>query len=131
VAKVGPPVARKTIRILDVVAAIYRDAEQMRMRAAAVDKVTKQILYNEDGDPILGGNTRLWRESIHDRLKSIEVLLAVQQQVWDLEKNEQFYRAIIEIVVDEIGPANPDIQMRIMERLKKLNDERGMNIGEP
>lgn len=104
---------------------LFRDVAQMRIYAAEKDRVTKQVVLDANGDPKLG-NFVFWEKAVMARLKVIETALALQQQIWDLQKNQDFYDEIVRIIVEEMG-VDPEMQLRVMRRLEHLDRARGMN----
>ena len=104
------------IDFLGSVNQLHRDA--LKLRAYSV----KEDPNAEDGEAIK--NPGLFDISIKRRLDVINSAVAIQREVWDLQKMEEFYNAII----DEIGEVAPEVQRQIMERLAALNAEHGMTI---
>lgn len=63
-------------------------------------------------------------QSVSLRQKLLETALKAMQEVWDLRRMQAFYDSVLE----EIAKESPEVAMRIMERLKKLNSEIGMTF---
>lgn len=93
---------------------IWKDAEMLRAHAVGV---------NEDGTPRLK-NPNLLEMSMRRREALLETYLHALQEVYSLERMQQFYGMIIE----EIGKADPDLQRTILDRLRALNSKHGLTI---
>lgn len=106
---------------------LYLDAVAVRRKAMVIDKATGQMTVGADGVPV-ALNPGLLSISMRDRMNLINTMVTVRQEVWDLQRNEDFYREIIDIIVTEIGGADPVLMRRVMDRLKVLNDARGVTV---
>lgn len=90
------------------------DAEMMRSAAVTV---------NEDGTEKLK-NPNLMDKSIGRRLGMLETWLRSQGLVWNYDKLQELYFAII----DEVGKASPEVQQAVVSRIRTLNNQRGMTV---
>lgn len=93
---------------------IVRDANMMRAKAVTV---------GADGIEKLQ-NPMLMDRSVGRRLDLIETWLRAQDLVWNFERMQELYHAIL----DEVGKADPSTQQAIMARIRTLNNQRGMTI---
>jgi hypothetical protein len=110
--------AEDQIDFLAMVVRLAKDGEKLRSYSVKPDPT------QPDGEGIK--NPTMFAASIDKRLKVIDTAVRIMQEVWDLQYMQRFFDAIVDIIVEEIGPAHPDIQGRILARLKELNDKRGM-----
>jgi hypothetical protein len=67
-------------------------------------------------------NPRVFDRSITSRLNILGTTIATQKELWDLQRMETFYTAII----DEIAAESPECAARIQMRLSALNIRLGM-----
>ena len=95
---------------------IVSDADLIRQSMMVVDPATGLTKVK---------NPVLLDRNISRRLDIIESWLHSQQLVFNLERIQELYRAVIEAV----GQADPDTQRAILSRLRQLNKERGLTIG--
>ena len=58
------------------------------------------------------------------RLNVIDTAIKAMGEIWNLRTMQDFY----EVVVQEIGRADPETQQRIMQRLAALNAKTGMSM---
>lgn len=65
-----------------------------------------------------------YQSSINIRRNLLQTSLDVMQQVYDLRRMEAFYEAVTE----EVGSVSPEAQRKIMDRLRRLDRERGITI---
>lgn len=110
--------AHQNIDFLAAVNTIWADAELLREFAMMPDPAT-------GGQRIK--NPSLFDNSIRRRIDVMESALKVMQEIWDLQYQQRFYDAIVDLIVEELGSV-PDIQRRVIERLAELNNRRGMTI---
>lgn len=97
---------------------LYADAEMLR--AYSVKEVK-----TEDGEAREHiKNPVAFDKSIARRASLLETSISAVQQIWNLRTMQSFY----EVVVQEIGKADPDTQKRILVRLSELNQRTGMNL---
>jgi len=94
---------------------LYSDALMLRAYCTKVDAETGQESIKQP---------MLFEKQIARRASLIETSIKTVQELWDLRTMQGFYQAIIE----EIGKEAPDVQHRIMDRLRALNNERGMTM---
>lgn len=92
---------------------LYADAEMLR--AFAIKHV--------DGEEKIR-NPVAFEKSIKARAGLIETSLKVLQEIWDMRAMQQFY----ELILEEIGAADPATQKRIVGRLAELNQRYGMTM---
>ncbi len=69
-------------------------------------------------------NPHAFDRSIQRRANLLETSISAVQQIWNLRTMQSFY----EVVVQEIGKADPDTQKRILVRLAELNARTGMSL---
>ncbi|HCE07071.1 MAG TPA: hypothetical protein DEQ40_00425 [Oxalobacteraceae bacterium] len=69
-------------------------------------------------------NPNIFAQAIKLRGECLDRALKAYETVWDLRKQMDFYNAII----DEVSAADPATAARIMDRLNKLNNERGLTV---
>lgn len=93
---------------------LMADAEMMRSSAVTI---------NDDGTEKLR-NPNLMDKSIGRRLGMLETWLRSQGLVWNYDKLQELYFAII----DEVGKASPEVQQAVVSRIRTLNNQRGMTI---
>lgn len=97
----------------------YSDA--LMLRAYAVTMVTDpetQVEREKIKNPVV------FEKQLSRRLDVMDTTLRAMKEVWDLRAMQGFY----EVVVEEIGNADPATQQRIMARLADLNARTGMNM---
>lgn len=111
--------AERSIDFLAAVGEIWADAQLLRDHAVKRSEETGEVSIK---------NPMMFARSIGSRIEVMETALKVMQEIWDLRHMQSFYDEIVAIIVDEIGPAHPEIQRRILERLQALNSRRGMTI---
>ena len=97
---------------------LYADAEMLRSYAI------KEV-HGDDGETREQiKNPVAFDKSIARRANLLETSISAVQQIWNLRTMQNFY----EVVVQEIGKADPDTQKRILVRLAELNQRTGMNL---
>lgn len=97
---------------------LYADAEMLR--ASSVKQT-----QTEDGETKEQiKNPLTFDRSIARRANLLETSIRAVQEIWNLRTMQNFY----EVVVQEIGKADPDTQRRILVRLAELNARTGMNL---
>ena len=69
-------------------------------------------------------NPMLMDKSIGRRVDLIETWLRSQDMIWNFERMQQLYQVIIE----EVGRADPDTQQAILARIRTLNNRTGMTV---
>ena len=89
---------------------LYREAEKLRDYSLNADGNIRIPLY--------------FQNSINLRRNLLQNYLEVFQQVYDVKRMEAFYESIIE----EIGKVSPDVQKAVVERLHRLDRDRGITI---
>lgn len=119
----GGAKATRNIDFLAVLGDVADDTELLREWSSKVDDDGKRQIKN----PVY------FDLSIRRRMDMLQTGLSLMREVWDLELMRSFYDEVISIIADEIAPAHPEIARRVLERLKALNDKRGMtpHAGQP
>lgn len=69
-------------------------------------------------------NPMLMDKSVSRRLDLIETWLRSQDMIWNFERMQELYHAII----TEVGKADADTQQAIIARVRMLNDQRGLTV---
>jgi hypothetical protein len=108
---VGKPGAAGNMDFMQRLESLYQDAETLRK--FSMDDKTGRIKL-----------PKYLTQSVSLRQKLLETALKAMQEVWDLRRMQAFYDSVLE----EIAKESPEVAMRIMERLKKLNSEIGMTF---
>lgn len=111
--------ADRSIDFLAGLHGIWADAQLLREYAMAKDADAP------NGEKIK--NPMFFEKSIKARLDVMDSGLRVMQEIWDLRYQQRFYDAIVDIIVTELAP-HPEVQLRVMRKLKALNDRQGMTI---
>lgn len=93
---------------------LLADTQMMRSASVAVTEDGKERLKNP----------MLMDKSIGRRVDLIETWLRSQDMIWNFERMQQLYHAII----DEVGKADPDTQQAILARIRTLNNRTGMTV---
>lgn len=93
---------------------LMADAEMMR---------SSSVTVGSDGAEKLR-NPAMMDKSISRRLGILETWLRSQGLVWNYDKLQELYFAII----DEVGKASPEVQQAVVSRIRTLNNQRGMTI---
>lgn len=91
---------------------LFDDANMMRESA---------LRQAPDGRKTVG-NPRTFDRSISRRLEVLGTMVTTQKELWDLQRMEAFYVAIINTIANEA----PDVARRIQTRLAELNIDLGM-----
>jgi hypothetical protein len=84
--------------------------------------VLRDWSVRREGDRKRVTNPRMFDRSISRRLELLTTAIAAQKELWDLQRMEGFYTAII----DAIAAEAPDCARRIQERLNELDARTGM-----
>lgn len=95
---------------------LLRDTKMMRDASVTINQA--------DGTEKLK-NPMLMDKSVSRRLDLIETWLRSQDMIWNFERMQELYQAIIE----EVGKADADTQQAILARVRMLNDRTGMTVG--
>jgi hypothetical protein len=99
-----------SINVLGRINELYKEAEQLRDYALNdVGKIRIPIFY---------------KESINLRRNILQTKIDMLQEVYDLRRMEAFYEAIM----DEIGKVSPEVQRAIVDRMRRIDRERGITI---
>jgi hypothetical protein len=112
----------RNLDILRELESVYGDA--LMLRAAAVKMVS---------DPVTGAevegikNPVLFEKQMVRRVSVMETAIKAMGEVWNMRQMQEFY----EVIVQEIGRADPQTQQRIMQRLAALNARTGMTMAMP
>lgn len=100
---------------------LYRDARLLR-------QFGMKTKINEDGTETEEiKNPAVFEKSIQRRADLLETAISAMKEVWELNRMEKFYNAII----DAIGEVDPNTQRRIMVVLADLNAQYGMTMSMP
>lgn len=112
----GGETALKQIDYAHELKRLWGDADKLRSFAIKVDE-------NEpDGYKIK--NPVQFEKSMRVRMGLVESGLKLLQEVWDMRTMQMFY----ELIVDEIGKEDIEVQKRIIVRLAELNSRHGMTM---
>jgi hypothetical protein len=111
--------ADKSIDFLAAINDIWADTLKLRANSVKPDPTA------DDGEKIV--NLHVFDRAIKARLDVMETAMRIMQEIWDLRYQQRFYDAITEIIVDELAPY-PEVQLRVMRKLKELNDRQGMTF---
>ena len=95
---------------------LYEDAEDLRTFAAHPRAEGEKRLRIKNPIP--------WDASINRRQKVLELVIRTLGEVYSLERMKAFY----DIIVDEIGKADPRVQQAILTRLADVNAKHGFTI---
>lgn len=99
--------------------ALYKDAQLLRAYSMT------QRTDPESGEVTEAiKNPVMFDKSVARRATLLETAIRAVQEIWDLRTMQNFY----EIVIEEIGRADPETQKRILERLAELNARQGMTM---
>ena len=109
-----PGEARRNMDFLGRLEHLYSDAEMLRAYS-----MTK----GADGADKIKIPT-FFAQSIKLRSELLDNALKAMAQVWDLQRMQGFY----ELIMKEIGDADPETQKRILVRLQELNARVGMTM---
>lgn len=93
---------------------LLRDTKMMRDASVALTAEGTEKLKNP----------MLMDKSVSRRLDLIETWLRSQDMIWNFERMQELYHAIIE----EVGKADADTQQAILARVRMLNDQRGLTV---
>jgi hypothetical protein len=93
---------------------LYRDAEMIRDYSTSKGEDGKEKIKN----PVF------FTSSIKQRRELLETALHAMQEVYDLNRMQQFYDAIVE----EIGKVDPAMQRAVIEKLRALNNRYGITM---
>lgn len=93
---------------------IVQDAEMTRQSA---------VRYDEDGNEILKNPAAMDR-SIARRISIIETYLQAVDAVYNAERLRELY----EMIIEEVGKADTDLQQVVLARLRALNNRRGLTM---
>ena len=91
---------------------LFADANLMRESAVRKDEYGREKV----------SNPRTFDRSIGRRIEILATSLTTQKELWDLQRMESFYTAIIDTIANEA----PDVARRIQIRLAELNIHVGM-----
>lgn len=108
-----PAEARRNIDFMSRLENLYSDAEMLREFS-----VTK----TEDGEKIRV--PLFFEKSIRLRADLLDSALQALAQVWDLQRMQRLH----DLILQEIGKADPETQKRITAALKELDDKVGITM---
>jgi hypothetical protein len=82
--------------------------------------------FEDDGS---GGHRlkspKVLMESAKSRLATIETVVRLVKEIYDLDALHRRYRCLSDIIITELADV-PDIQMRVLDRLEALNNAQAM-----
>ena len=93
---------------------LYRDAEMIRAFS---------VTTAEDGSEKIK-NPLYFISSIKQRKELLDTALHAMAEVYELQRIQQMY----DMILAEIGKEDPELQKRILERLRELNNRHGLTI---
>jgi hypothetical protein len=102
--------AEASINFLGRINNLYEDAEKLRAYSLNAEGNIKMPLF--------------FSQSIKLRSDLLKTGIQTLQEIYDLRHMQGMYDAIVEA----IGEASPDVQRHVIERLHRLNRERGISI---
>lgn len=105
----------KELEKLDIIVEIHKlfaDANLLRSAGIRTDPSGQEKVIN----------ARVFDKSIARRLEILATSINTQKELWDLQRMENFYNTIIEV----IASAAPEIAQEIQRRLAQLNIRIGM-----
>jgi hypothetical protein len=90
---------------------LFGDANLLRKSSIRVEKGEEKVT-----------NARTFDRSISRRIEILGTMVSTQKELWDLQRMEAFYTAIIDTIAGE----EPEVARRIQLRLAELNITIGM-----
>lgn len=69
-------------------------------------------------------NPAMFDRNIARRLAILETFLHSMEAVYNFERIRELYQ----VIVEEVGKADPDVQQAVLARLRALNDKRGLTM---
>lgn len=132
----GGATAVKRIDFLGAIGELWEDILNLRHHTFATERDPdapegeKRMRIKVDpqtGRPVIQDRHN-FDKTIMRRVEIMETALRIRQEIWDLDKVEQMYEEVINIIAEEIVPAEPEIARRVLERIKRLNQSRSMTI---
>lgn len=109
-----PVEARKNIDMLSRLEALYADAEMLRAYS---------VIQDENGREKIRVPT-FFAQSIKLRADLLDNALRALAQVWDLQRMQRLH----DLIMEEIGKADPETQQRITAALKELDEKIGITM---
>lgn len=109
-----PGEAKKNMDFLGRLESLYADAEMLRGYSVITDNNGKEKIRVPT----------FFAQSVKLRSDLLESALKALAQVWDLQRMQGLY----DLILEEIGNADPETQRRITERLQELNDRAGLTM---
>jgi hypothetical protein len=94
---------------------LYQDAEKLRNYSMAM---------GEDGSEKIK-NPHFFTISIKQRRDLLETAIHAMQEVYSLERMQQFYN----IIIEEVGKVDKNLQKDILKRLREVNNQYGISMG--
>lgn len=111
--------AERQVNLLAVVNQTLIDAERLRDHAMRPDE-------NTPGGAAIA-NEKAFDASIRRRLDVVQTAVNLRREIYDLEYYEKFYRAVGDIIIEELS-AFPEVQGRVIERLAEFSRSQGMVV---
>lgn len=93
---------------------IVRDANMTR---------NANVVKNEDGTERLK-NQMMMDRNLSRRISIIQTWLQSIETVYNVERLQELYH----LIIDEVGQSDPEVQQRILVRLRDLNNRRGLTM---
>lgn len=113
VAEMDPAERRQVFDFIAYFHGVVRDADLMRSKSVRVKDGVEEL-----------ANPMLMDLSIRRRLQVMETYMQSMEQLYNMEKIQELYRAVI----DEVGKADPGVQQLILARLRALNNRVGLTV---
>lgn len=107
------------VELISMVNQLAYDAALLRASGLVTDPTTGEEKIR---------NYVVFESSIKRRTEIIKTVLAVQQEVYDVNRMSEAYDEIIRIITEEIAPLDKEVVQRIAARLKALNDKRLLTV---
>ena len=110
----APGQASQAFKFFEFFEAIVSDASLLRGTAVIPD--------GAGGEKVR--NPAMLEKVIGKRLAIAETYLHAFEAVYNAERIRELY----EIIVDEIGKADPEVQMAVLARMRELDNKRGLTV---
>jgi len=106
---------RKRLDYLTHIHEMLADCDRLRTFAMKVDPATGEERIH---------NPLFFTQAMRMRNEVLNTAISAMKALWDIQKMQQFYDAI----VAEVAKVDPETGRRLMERLQELDDERGLTM---
>lgn len=114
IAKVPGELVEQTFDFMAYFQDIVRDANMTR---------NANVVKNEDGTERLK-NQMMMDRNLSRRISIIQTWLQSIETVYNVERLQELYH----LIIDEVGQSDPEVQQRILVRLRDLNNRRGLTM---